>query len=750
MALQLFDIKQFLIRKGERVALGVAVAVMATMIVVSILTTLLSGQSAAGNTRELKDLVSRVASATANSTPPTSLAELPADLRGAGRKTVDPEWFACTNLYFDHNRDIDRKWRAPLVLEPDEFAADVVRGAVPIRVLRKEDDGLFAVGMLQTENDELSDASRTKLQQEFKSFKKWDQLLKAIDRQGFRRGAGFGVGPGGAGISAGARTGRAAAGVPSAAGAGPWSRWGRGRSRGSWTTMLKWVKEDQLDKVQRLRPAQDIMPVRMVIVRGTFPYRRQLEEFRRALRFDSVEALLHDPGAIPEFLGILVQRREIQPDGTAGDWATLDIEGSVKQLRIRAVSLEPENPELEGFRVILQPNRLVMPRPKLIRGEKYPDLNLHGVGETLAKLEKSTAGDLPPPPPKSRFEDVDPWSDVQPDTRVADGRGTRGASALALAGMAPAIRRAGRDGGAGALPRSAGQDQPRAASAARASYALPDKCLFRFLDVTVQPGRTYEYRLKIRLANPAFGKEELAVSKETAAVRELQAPQWTQVTERVGDSERPRRVTVSDELLYYAMDEKIDRAPAANQERAAVQIHRWLEDVRVNPHDQSSVVPVGDWTVLERALIHRGEYIGGQQEVEIPVWRTAQNRFTLAAHADDDNQRAPGQSRPVKHKGVLVDFSTDPVWNQPSILVDFQGGKRTLELDGKVVTEESSEELLVLDADGKLVVRTSAKDAQDGGRRTRYAAWKSELTAVEQRDKRANGQRDDAFFRRRG
>ena len=50
MKLKDFDYKQFLIQKGERVALGVAVGLMAMMILVSGLTTVFGGSSAGSNT----------------------------------------------------------------------------------------------------------------------------------------------------------------------------------------------------------------------------------------------------------------------------------------------------------------------------------------------------------------------------------------------------------------------------------------------------------------------------------------------------------------------------------------------------------------------------------------------------------------------------------------------------------------------------------------------------------------------------
>jgi hypothetical protein len=731
MKLNVFDLKQFLIRKGERVALGVAVALMAVMILFSGLSSILRGHSATSNTREIQELTDQASAKMKNSSPPANLGDLPKDLKEAERETIDPDWFACQNLYFDRSGDIDHKWRRPRVLMPDEFEAAVVRGAVPSYMLRKDDDGKLTVALLQRTSNLISDSSKEKFKEEFRSFRKWDNLLTPLTQRGGTQPSSSGA-AGGAG--AGGRGGRG--GAPGMGGRGNfWGRWGRG----AFTTSLKWVAEDKLDEQRGMKLAQDMLPVRMVVVSGSFPYRRQLEEFRRALRFDSIDALLNDPLAIPEFLGINVQRREIAASGEPSEWADLDIESAVRQLRIRAVGLVPEDPVLENYGLIIRPNRLVMPRPRLAHDERYPEPRLRGIQQALAALQTSNQGDRPQPPlPKSRFENLDPWSEAQPSVLPAGSDANRG----------------GRGDGAGAIASRRGAIQASAAPtkatpvpAKPIAYTPPEKCLFRFLDVTVEPGKTYAYRVKIKIANPNYGRQNLAVSKEAAADPVLVAPEWCELTRRVGEEEVALRVPVSDELVYYTVDEKLDRAPAANQERAAVQIHRWLDEERINPSDQSSVVPVGEWTVLERLLLHRGEYIGRLQEVELPVWRTALERFALANHEDDQNLPPASQDRRVKPKGVMVDFATDPVSFRPSILVDFEGGKRTFTSDGKDIHEESTVEMLVLNADGKLTVHNSRADAEDRTRRQRYDVWKQEIKSLKDKENTRRSPFDDLFRR---
>jgi hypothetical protein len=866
LSIKNFDYRQFLIQKGERVALGVAVGLMTLMILVSGLTTALGGHSASSNTREIKELAEQAASKLKNTAPPANLADLPADLKEVRLATIDPESLDCQNLYFDRSGDADRKWRRPKVLMPDEFNAEVVHGALLSHVLERGEDGKFMVGVLQATNDQPSDESKEKLREEFKSYRKWDNALSRLRQIGQRPGspAAFGA-PGAAAVGPGGLSGMGMGrGIPGTGGRGPgmmsggmgqwgWRRWGRDVS-------VKMVPEDDLDRRGGMRLAEQIRPLRMVVVTGAFPYRQEIEEFRRALRFDSVDALLSNPGAVPEFMGIDVQRREVSSSGEPGDWEPLDIEASVREIRMRAVGLEPENPELLALGVIARPNRLVMPRPRLVHHERYAEPTLRSIYDTVVSLENGPGSALAPPPAaKSRFESLDPWSDAQPRGmagrgamagggfgrggggfgrgggemgNAGDSGGGSGGGGLGGGGLGSGLsvfsrrstrrlERAGRKleasgggpggggfggagfggggpaagqvagvgpragglpgggvgnfspGGAGAyggLAPAAGSGPPGlrgmpapsigsqrtpgqigAQVSATRTFAPPDKCLLRFLDVTVQPGKTYEYRVKVKMVNPTYGKDKLAVSKEAAADPVLVAQEWKDVTQRVGEDETPLRVTVADELMYYAVDEKLDqRVPPANSERAAVQIHRWLEDVRVNPSDKNSVVPVGEWSILERLLVHRGEYIGGQEEVDVPVWRTTKDTWALAGHSDEALSRVEQrieQLRPTKKHGVLVDFAMDPVKQNASILVDFEGGRETIQSEGRPVTDESPVEMLVLDASGKLIVHTSTIDTADPARQQRYAAWKEEVSGLKDKE---NGRRpgNDSLFQR--
>src|SRR5204863_1389920 len=97
-----------------------------------------------------------------------------------------------------------------------------------------------------------------------------------------------------------------------------------------------------------------------------------------------------------------------------------------------------------------------------------------------------------------------------------------------------------------------------------------------------------------------------------------------------------------------------------------------------------------------------GEYIGKKTYVKLPLWSSADTAYVLREVSDKVLPKAKEQP-----KGWLVDFGTR------SVLVDFEGGKVVTKAGGRTITEDVATELLVLRADGKLVVRSSALDEQD-------------------------------------
>jgi hypothetical protein len=248
---------------------------------------------------------------------------------------------------------------------------------------------------------------------------------------------------------------------------------------------------------------------------------------------------------------------------------------------------------------------------------------------------------------------------------------------------------------------------------------MPDWCLVRFLDVTVQPGLTYQYKVQLRLANPLFNRKDLAVSEEATRQPEILGPEQL-LTTRKGEQTVPLNVRVPADMYFYAVDEKpphVRYVMPVDKDRTAIQVHRWVTALQLNA---AARVPVGQWLIIERILARRGEFIGQPERVEVPVWNPGEDKFLFAS--SDTGKKITGRRR----KGVQVDFTTN------NMLVDFEGGKRSETINDHAVTDTAPVEMLVMTDSGRLVVRNGATDAADKDRKARVEAYHKEVDAVKQ------------------
>jgi hypothetical protein len=760
MAAKKINFKELLLQKGERIALGAAAVIMLALVIVFGLASALGGSSPTKNSTALEDLRKRADQAHQNShiqneAQVREYSKLPEDLKVVAFKEFSADLFACPRPYFVPNDQEDRKWRRPNVLAADEFHVDLLKGAVQTYILGKDAKGRVTVVLLKTKaNAQETDAAKKKNQDFFKEMvkKRKSRRNPAIDLlQNQFPPELMGV-PGGP-----AMRGRGREGMQ------PLSPNFLNPQSGMVTGTTATEQEMRPVAVEKLENesgtlAETDMPVRMVIVTGAFPYYDQVQEFRKALRFSSEEELMADLNGHPEFAGFNVKRRSFGPDGkVVEDWREIDLETPMKFILVRSVGIEPDDPDLITYGVVAQPNRLVMPRPQLARDRdlKYPDVKLESIEESLTTLKKENQGGAPPPAPKSRFEDPGDIYDLgNNNQRPILGGSTQ--DERPQQGLAPPGKGTSRPGGTGRILRPDGNNQmpPIDGSLQQRTVAIPKKCMVRFIDTLVAPGFSYEYQIQIKMVNPNFGQAERAIAPGLTKDKEIEGPwvpvKWAvegqdgkkeevaKVTVPMSEDKEEKnvgasKVTVPDELFYYAVDEKPSgSAPAANQERVAVQIHRWVQSARTKPSDKNSEFPVGDWSILERHLVYRGEYLGHIEEVEVPFWNPVQQRLAFALHPEEQIQKT-GQKgyRIKKHKGIPIDFASDPVHDGKALLIDFEGGARSFTNGGnKTVKAEGPVEMLILSAEGKLIVRNSRDDTEDKDRQERYTAWKTMIDKV--------------------
>ncbi len=450
---------------------------------------------------------------------------------------------------------------------------------------------------------------------------------------------------------------------------------------------------DRNPKDAALRP----LPLRLAIIAASFPYKKQVEEHARATGLRAAVPTLR-------FLGVAVQRRELGSDGKPlGPWATLDLAGDYKPFFLATGrKYEPEDPALDAIVF----DGLVMPRLKLLRdrgtAEEYP-----AVERELASIEKTLEA----------LKAGKPWNEDAFD---------------------PFVR-----------PRMKAAPRPVR------ERVIPEHCLLRVVDVTVEPGRTYLYRLRVRMANPNWGRTDVAAPAQ-ARDREI-VSEWYEVRQPA---------VMGPELIYYAVDEKTVEIQTAKQLDRHVrgssrgpyardnvdgrmfnrhtmvwlQAHRWFESLRLHSSDEGLArltgwapraleVTAGEWSVAERVPVYRGEYVGRSERVEVPYWRIRRGRSFI--FDDGRSKKAPGA-------WLLFGYGLVKSKQPEAILVDFANGSvrydrvplRGADRRKRRITDESAGEVLILRPDGKLILRESARDTVDAGRIARLQRVRHRIASI--------------------
>ena len=537
-------------------------------------------------------------------------------------------------------------------------------------------------------------------------------------------------------------------------------------------------------------PAERIHPMRMAIVAASFPYKAQIEEFRSKLALRSANEVLTENSVekikghiLPSFhfTGVEVERRELDGDGNPigknGGWTTLDLQGDYQQwVILSGARFEEEDPELkaisfpglvmprlQGFRPdsaskgdgMAGPGGLGTPpgaargpgapmgpggRPPMGKGpgdgnvkeegEKHKDLypaverDLANIRRTLESLKGKSGAEVLAPP--SRFQGVadifNPTAPTEPKAKDGDEKPTT---------------------------PDEGKTDPEARE-------VPEHCLVRVVDTTILPGKTYEYRLRVKMLNPNYKRLDVA---STAYAKEETLPsEWSKPTPPVH---------VDPELRYYAIDQKaLDAAEkikyngpnwdkGINSERQVwLQADRWVERVKIRPTDRDEI-EIGEWTVAERFSAYRGEYVGRSLRIQLPLWRYDREEFVIA----NDFKTKTKPNSPARPE-IEVNFgygSTGTTTQPEAIAVDFQSGRQTIEKvktrneEGAVatvekVTDDAASEVLLLDPNGRLRLLEGGLDAIDATREARRLQARERVREISQGGKKVDGGKGDTPF----
>jgi hypothetical protein len=260
--------------------------------------------------------------------------------------------------------------------------------------------------------------------------------------------------------------------------------------------------------------------------------------------------------------------------------------------------------------------------------------------------------------------------------------------------------------------------------------------LMRFFDTTIEPGRTYQYRVRVKMENPNYGQVGKVARPDYAKQKEL-VGQWFAIPETLTVPSESYLFAANSAPYVEAAKEMVDangkeaairrvleQEEVQNGKRAVVQVQAWLPELRIDGSGAKKE-PVGTWVVAD-IPVAVGEYIGKRQLIELPLWSAGLGNYVLRELSGGVKVGGVRDQR-NQPKGWPVNFRTN------SILVDFEGGKPKARVGDRDITDDAETELLIIRPDGRLLVRHSGQDAAEADRTAREKKWDEWVKRVKER-----------------
>lgn len=356
------------------------------------------------------------------------------------------------------------------------------------------------------------------------------------------------------------------------------------------------------------------------VITGLVPLQGQSKEYRAAFR----DARHTDPNLdTPRYHSFLVERAEVSPGTVAGEnekWQRVDVKASENEMA--AVIDKDDEPVNQLF---LDPVLTQRP-PRIIGKDKE-----HGKSVLHPKIPLGQQG--------------------RGEPGLAIAANTAPAARPAFGGAGNGLRGGGAPGGGLRGGGAAAASSDASHSATSAPVPKHEHLLFRFFDFTVQPGKTYAYRIKLILDNPNY-----AVPAQYLTNAQLQKG----ATREAPWSEPSSAVTIprGADLLVGS----IKRASGLNDQKMEVVVRMWEPKEAVDAAVTAELV--------------RGQ-LANFPPADVPI---------------------EGQSGPSTKR---IAFQTD------TLVVDMAGGDS---LPG-VRVRPSPTQMLVLEPNGQLAVKSEIVDS---------------------------------------
>ena len=527
-----------------------------------------------------------------------------------------------------------------------------------------------------------------------------------------------------------------------------------------------WVSEEEFE-TGKYQPAIDVKAARVAMLVATFPMAEQTKEYSQKLRLpDGVTES-------PYFRGVEVQRAERKDDGTWTEFKT--VEARKEYDRIRNLAYNQFEPEDDALVDMIQFQNtiagttvtpLFWKRPKGVFDNLYPSLEKK-LGKVTQRLQQAETNKLLAEQRKRRRslldrseEDVASMGSMGGPGEGAGGMMGMGGGMMGMGGKpggggfpggapgmggmpgmgGPAAMGGGKPGGPpgmggmpgmGAMP---GMGGPGGMAGAGSLADLPpaDDVLVRVMDFTVESGKIYKYRMRVILQNPNYQRPDVALE---SYAKPLEVP---------GDDnawrELPPIVSPSEHLYYAASPVAADVSNVASLE-----VHQWVEKATVGGTEP---VEVGQWVVIPRLKVRKGDYVGGPPVPVggVPTWSRAVHGLS---YLHQNNARDKVTNRPT------VNLPLGPGQGKDLLLADIEGPyfshERVIRKGEQVRSERIDEpkrsgltstadaekslpgtwtEVIFLSPEGKLMARNSAQDETSEDRKESKKLYDDRLKEV--------------------
>ena len=150
------------------------------------------------------------------------------------------------------------------------------------------------------------------------------------------------------------------------------------------------------EKLDGYRLALAIYPQRMIVINAAFPYRDQVAEIAKALKLQNIKGVFDLK--VPQFRGLVVERRTVQRDGKTQPWEPLPFEAKYGEtINPRKFGDRDDSPDLQSV-ILHEDHDLTMPLPILLDA-RYPDVRLASIAKTIQQRRgKGRPWELPKEP----------------------------------------------------------------------------------------------------------------------------------------------------------------------------------------------------------------------------------------------------------------------------------------------------------------------------------------------------------------